>query len=91
MKVTIIFAALLPLAMAAAGNYDGNSKCQVSGFKPSFSKIEKCCLDLMGGSNFDKDHRRLGCTLPIKNEGPFRKCVKDLGYATVVDCEYGDK
>ncbi|KAG0248697.1 hypothetical protein BG011_009996 [Mortierella polycephala] len=69
--------------MADHRQFDGNSKCQVQGFKISFTKVNECCLRNMGGSDF-KD-RTLFCTLPIGKEGYFRKCVKDLGYATVVD------
>ncbi|KAG0366390.1 MAG: hypothetical protein J3R72DRAFT_445127 [Linnemannia gamsii] len=73
---------------AAHSKFDGNSKCSISGFKPSFSKIEDCCLKNMGGSDFNKKKRSLKCKLPIGREGRMRKCVKDLGYATVVTCDY---
>ncbi|KAF9384370.1 hypothetical protein BGX21_001318, partial [Mortierella sp. AD011] len=63
--------------MAAPRPFDGNSKCEVQGFKISFTKVKECCLRNMGGSDF-KD-RTLFCKLPIGDEGPFRKCVKDLG------------
>ncbi|KAF8969286.1 hypothetical protein BGZ46_010705 [Entomortierella lignicola] len=91
MKFSILsLVTLLPLAiMADPRPFDGNSRCQVQGFKVSFSKINECCLTNMGGSDFKRN--TLFCTLPIHNEGPFRKCVKDLGYATVVDCEYYDE
>ncbi|KAF9981592.1 hypothetical protein BGZ79_006095, partial [Entomortierella chlamydospora] len=60
----------------------------VQGFKISFTKAKECCLSNMGGSEF-KD-RTLFCKLPIGDEGLFRKCVKDLGFATIVDCHYYD-
>ncbi|KAF9367743.1 hypothetical protein CPB97_005366, partial [Podila verticillata] len=72
----------------AHAKFDGNSKCSISGFKPSFSKINECCLKNMGGSDFDKKKNALKCRLPIGREGPMRKCIKGLGYATVVNCEH---
>ncbi|KAI9283745.1 hypothetical protein BC943DRAFT_99359 [Umbelopsis sp. AD052] len=80
--LTLVLTALFTLALA----YDGNSKCEVQGFKISFSKVSDCCLKNTGGSNFENS--TLYCTLPIKKEGRFRKCVKDLGFATSVDCDY---
>ncbi|KAG0036528.1 hypothetical protein BGZ82_004094 [Podila clonocystis] len=73
---------------ASHSKFDGNSKCSISGFRPSFSKINECCLKNMGGSDFDKKKRSLKCRLPIGREGLMRKCVKDLGFATVVNCDY---
>ncbi|KAF9369162.1 hypothetical protein CPC16_004710, partial [Podila verticillata] len=89
-------AALVSVAMAAPASapapapdaFDGNSKCEISAFKPSWSSITECCLKNMGGSDFDKKKNHLSCTLPIGNEGLMRKCVKDLGYASVVECDY---
>ncbi|KAF9210887.1 hypothetical protein BGZ59_008802 [Podila verticillata] len=72
----------------ARAKFDGDSKCSISGFKPSFSKINECCLKNMGGSHFDKKKNALKCRLPIGREGPMRKCVKGLGFATVVNCDY---
>ncbi|KAG0096250.1 hypothetical protein BGZ93_004834 [Podila epicladia] len=99
MKIAILsLAALVSVAMAAPGasevsdaalsKFDGNSKCSISGFRPSFSKINDCCLKNMGGSDVDKKKSILKCRLPIGREGPMRKCVKDLGFATVVNCDY---
>ncbi|KAF9291716.1 hypothetical protein BGZ88_006770 [Linnemannia elongata] len=68
-----------------AGAFDGNSKCVISAFKPSWSKINDCCLKNMGGSDFDKKKNHLNCRLPIGREGYMRKCVKDLHYASVVE------
>ncbi|KAF9402768.1 hypothetical protein BGZ76_007253, partial [Entomortierella beljakovae] len=59
--------------------FDGNSKCEVHGYKMSFSKVINCCLKNMGGSDYDD--KAVYCTLHISNEGPFRKCVFDLRYA----------
>ncbi|KAG0352305.1 hypothetical protein BG005_008253 [Podila minutissima] len=72
---------------AARSKFDGNSKYSISGFRPSFSKINECCLKNTGGSDFDKKNT-LKCRLPIGREGPMRKCVKDLGFASVVNCDY---
>ncbi|KAG0205300.1 hypothetical protein BGX28_003054 [Mortierella sp. GBA30] len=68
--------------------FDGLSKCDVSAFKPNWSKVRECCLKNMGGSDDGNVPKSLHCTLNIEMEGPFRKCVKDLGYASVVECEY---
>jgi hypothetical protein len=80
--LTPVLTALITLAYA----FDGNSICEVQGFKISFSKVSECCLKNTGGSNFENN--TLYCTLPVSKEGPFRKCVKDLGYATSVECNY---
>ncbi|KAG0036527.1 hypothetical protein BGZ82_004093 [Podila clonocystis] len=93
MKIAILALASLVSVVLAAPTYeakafDGNSKCVISAFKPSWSKINECCLKNMGGSEFDKKKNHLKCKLPISREGPMRKCVKDLGYASVVDCDY---
>ena len=80
--LTLVFTALSALTYAS----DGNSICEVQGFKVSFSKISECCLNNTGGSNFENN--TLYCTLPISKEGSFRKCVKSLGYATSVECDY---
>ncbi|KAG0352304.1 hypothetical protein BG005_008252 [Podila minutissima] len=92
MKIAILsLATLASLAIAAPApdaDFDGNSKCTISAFKPSWSKLNECCLQNMGGSDFDKEKRRINCRLPIGNEGSMRKCVKDLGFASVVDCDY---
>lgn len=68
--------------------FDGNSKCRASVFKTGFAKLNKCCLENTGGSDFDAKARVLKCTLPISKEGLFRKCCKDTGMATSVDCDY---
>ncbi|KAF9210886.1 hypothetical protein BGZ59_008801 [Podila verticillata] len=93
--IAILVLALVSVAMAAPTSapvadaaLSGDSKCSISGFKPSFSKINECCLKNMGGSDFDKKKNVLKCRLPIGREGPMRKCVKDLGFATVVNCDY---
>lgn len=95
MKIAILsLAALVSVAMAAPAptpapdTFDGNSKCEISAFRPSWTEITECCLQNMGGSDFDKKKNHLKCRLPIGNEGPMRKCVKDLGYASVVECDY---
>lgn len=66
--------------------WNGNAKCDVKGYRINFGRVKDCCLRTNGGSWFH--HDTLTCTLPIKKEGPFRKCVKNLGYATSVDCDY---
>ncbi|KAG0366391.1 hypothetical protein BGX24_003714, partial [Mortierella sp. AD032] len=87
MKIAILtLAAFVSVTLAApkhAKAFDGNSKCVISAFKPSWTKINECCLKNMGGSDFDKEKNSLNCRLPIRREGPMRKCVKDLGYASV--------
>ncbi|KAG0329243.1 hypothetical protein BG000_000141 [Podila horticola] len=100
MKIAILsLATLASLAMAAPAaapvaaptpdaSFDGNSKCEISAFRPSWTKISECCLKNMGGSDFDKEKNHLKCRLPIGNEGLMRKCVKDLGFASVVECDY---
>ncbi|KAF9586159.1 hypothetical protein BGW38_009156 [Lunasporangiospora selenospora] len=75
--------------MAAPRPFDGNSRCEVQGFKYSPPSVIECCLKHMGGSDFKKD--TVFCKLPIGREGRFRKCVRDLGFATVVDCHYYDE
>ncbi|KAG0022067.1 hypothetical protein BGZ81_008691 [Podila clonocystis] len=95
MKIAILaLVSLLSVVLAAPTHedkdkaFDGNSKCVISAFKPSWTKINNCCLKHHGGSEFDKVKNNLKCKLPIKREGPMRKCVKDLGYASVVNCDY---
>ncbi|KAF9271609.1 hypothetical protein BGZ74_005870, partial [Mortierella antarctica] len=89
MKIAFVsLAALVSVVMAARSKFDGNSKCSISGFRPSFSKINECCLKNTGGSDFDKKKSTLKCRLSIGHEGPMRKCVKDVGFATVVNCDY---
>ncbi|KAG0022065.1 hypothetical protein BGZ81_008689 [Podila clonocystis] len=95
MKAAILsLATLASLALAAPAApvhdaaFDGNSKCEISAFRPSWTKINECCLKNMGGSDFDKEKNHLNCRLPIGNEGLMRKCVKDLGFASVVECDY---
>ncbi|KAF9938393.1 hypothetical protein BGZ75_006226 [Mortierella antarctica] len=86
MKIAFItIAALLSVVAAAPSNSDGNTKCNVQGFKPNYSKIGDCCLSNMGGSDTSAPNG-LDCTLPGNREGSFRSCVKKLGYATSVDC-----
>ncbi|KAF9960535.1 hypothetical protein BGZ70_008573 [Mortierella alpina] len=68
--------------------FDGNSKCRASVFRTGFAKLNECCLKNMGGSDFDDKKRVLNCRLPIGKEGYFRKCCKDTGMATSVDCDY---
>ncbi|KAF9330534.1 hypothetical protein BG006_006522 [Podila minutissima] len=98
MKIAFVsLAALVSVVMATPGapevseaarsKFDGNSKCSVSGFRPSFSKIDECCLKNTGGSDVDKKST-LKCRLPVSHEGPMRKCAKDLGFATVFNCDY---
>ncbi|KAF9949569.1 hypothetical protein BGZ72_008673 [Mortierella alpina] len=65
--------------------FDGNSKCTASVFRTGFAKLNECCLQNTGGSDFDGKKRVLKCTLPIAKEGLFRKCCKDTGMATSVD------
>ncbi|KAG0096249.1 hypothetical protein BGZ93_004833 [Podila epicladia] len=102
MKISILaLAALVSVTLAAPApddkdhhyddkdhHYGGRSKCTIGAFKPSWSKIAKCCHKYKGGSDFDKDKNYLKCKLPIYYEGYMRKCVKNLGYASVVDCYY---
>ncbi|KAF9368191.1 hypothetical protein CPB97_004875 [Podila verticillata] len=97
MKIAVLVLALVSVAMVAPAPVpapvadaalSGDSKCSISGFKSSLSKINECCLKNMGGSDFDKKKNALKCRLPIGREGPMRKCVKDLGFATVVNCDY---
>ncbi|ORX80802.1 hypothetical protein K493DRAFT_320812 [Basidiobolus meristosporus CBS 931.73] len=73
------------LALYCAAD-DVNSTCEVVGFKVDFNEVMECCLKHSGGSNSLED--RLICTLPTLREGFFRRCVKRLGYATTVECEY---
>ncbi|KAG0260961.1 hypothetical protein BGZ95_004323 [Linnemannia exigua] len=83
MIVSVVMAApTTPVAYA-----DGNAKCEVSAFRPDWSKITKCCLDNTGGSNFDRDDNELQCTLPLGKLPMFVKCVKGLGYASTIDCD----
>ncbi|KAI8577140.1 hypothetical protein K450DRAFT_253801 [Umbelopsis ramanniana AG] len=67
--LTLMLTALITLALA----YDGNSICEVQGFKISFSKVSDCCLKNTGGSNFKNN--TLYCTLPVSKEGSFRNFV----------------
>ncbi|KAG0230220.1 hypothetical protein BGW42_001087 [Actinomortierella wolfii] len=86
MKASLIALVSLMTPLAVMAGFDGNSKCEVQGFKIGPTKIVNCCLKNMGGS--DIQGKVIKCTLPIGKEGWFRKCVKDTGYATVVDCDY---
>ncbi|KAF9313584.1 hypothetical protein BGZ91_006256 [Linnemannia elongata] len=95
MKIAILSLAVLasvamaaPAAPHADDTFDGNAKCEISAFRPSWSKINDCCLNNMGGSDFDQEKNHLNCRLPINNEGFLRKCVKDLGFAAAVECDY---
>ncbi|KAF9210885.1 hypothetical protein CPC16_011458 [Podila verticillata] len=89
MKIALLSLAVLASTLAAPSlKFDGNSKCVISGFRPAWSKINECCLQNMGGSEFDPIKNNLRCTLPIGREGPMRRCVRSLGFATVVDCDY---
>ncbi|KAF9275388.1 hypothetical protein BGZ68_010831, partial [Mortierella alpina] len=86
MKIAFItLAALLAVVSAAPSSADGNTKCNVQGFKPSYAKIGDCCLSNNGGSDVTESNG-LDCTLPGNQEGSFRTCVKKLGYATTVNC-----
>ncbi|KAF9300388.1 hypothetical protein BGZ74_007932 [Mortierella antarctica] len=70
MKIAFVsLAALVSVAMAAPGTpevseatrskFDGNSKYSISGFRPSFSKIDECCLRNAGGYDFDMEESTL--------------------------------
>ncbi|KAF9337480.1 hypothetical protein BG006_004507 [Podila minutissima] len=69
-------------------HYGDYSKCTISAFKPSWSKIAKCCHKYKGDSDFDKKRKYFKCKLPIYYEGYMRKCIKDLDHACTVDCYY---
>ncbi|KAK3806542.1 MAG: hypothetical protein JOS17DRAFT_822869 [Linnemannia elongata] len=81
MKIAILsLAVLASVAMAApaastAAAFDGNSKCEISAFRPSWTKLNECCLKNMGGSDFDKQKNHLNCRLPIGKEGPMRNTL----------------
>ncbi|KAF9367257.1 hypothetical protein CPB97_006012, partial [Podila verticillata] len=52
MKIAILsLAALVSVAMAAPApapdTFDGNSKCRISAFRPSWTNINECCLKNM--------------------------------------------
>ncbi|KAG0041404.1 hypothetical protein BGZ83_001856 [Gryganskiella cystojenkinii] len=98
MKFTVftalaLIAPLVALAAPAANNkkpFDGNSRCETQGFKVGPPKITECCLKNMGGSEL-VEGKIFKCKLPIGREGQLRKCIKDLGFATVTDCTYYDE
>ncbi|KAG0096248.1 hypothetical protein BGZ93_004832 [Podila epicladia] len=78
---------------AVSSKFDGNIKCSISNFSPSFSKISECCPMKTGGSDLDKKstlkkESTLKCRLPIGREGLMCKCVKDLGFSTAANCDY---
>ncbi|KAF9294576.1 hypothetical protein BGZ74_011202, partial [Mortierella antarctica] len=54
-------------------HYGDYSKCTISAFKPSWSKIAKCCHKYKGDSDFDKKKKYFKCKLPIYREGYMRK------------------
>ncbi|KAF9568880.1 hypothetical protein EC968_002814 [Mortierella alpina] len=64
---------------------DDMSKCTINGFKVDPIKISDCCLNNNGGAQNGSPQ---GCNLNTNDEGKFRRCVKDLGYATTIDCDY---
>ncbi|CAO3574835.1 unnamed protein product [Mortierella alpina] len=85
MKIAFFTIAALLSVVAAAPSSSDNTKCSVSGFKVNPTRIQSCCLKNSGG--FDTpDPTHLDCTLPESRGGRFSTCVKNLGYATVVNC-----
>ncbi|KAF9964240.1 hypothetical protein BGZ70_006727 [Mortierella alpina] len=69
----------------APSHPDDMSVCTINGFKVNPSKISDCCLQNAGGAQAGAPQ---GCNLNVADEGKFRRCVKDLGFATTVDCDY---
>lgn len=59
------------------------SVCKINGFKVDPAKISACCLKNGGGAQSGTPQ---GCNLNIQSEDKFKRCVKDLGFATTVDC-----
>ncbi|KAG0282414.1 hypothetical protein BGZ96_000492 [Linnemannia gamsii] len=100
--LTVAAALAAPLIATAApsgdkGPFDPDSVCHIQGFKVSPTPIKECCLSHTGGFQYkwiDNSYKPgqkiqvMRCRLPIGEEGPFRKCVKDLHYATAIDCYY---
>lgn len=85
---SLLFSLFLLIALHTV--YACHAECITAGFKISYSKVTECCTTHGGGSMlFDgggkyPQHR---CTLTNNNPAPFTQCVKDLGFATVVNCE----
>ncbi|KAG9320797.1 hypothetical protein KVV02_005407 [Mortierella alpina] len=89
MKIAFLTIAAFLSVVAAGRSGSDNTKCSVSGFKVNVANISSCCLKNGGGSD-TSNPKHLDCTLTKSKKDKFSKCVKRLGYATVVKCA-GDK
>ncbi|KAF9568877.1 hypothetical protein EC968_002811 [Mortierella alpina] len=94
MKTALVaLTAILSVAMAvpAMPPMDPKNmiKCEVNAFKPSWGKLTACCKKSMGKPKLEKDGKKmeLDCTLPWGKVMGFKKCVNDLNYSSIIDCE----
>ncbi|KAF9937834.1 hypothetical protein BGZ67_000876 [Mortierella alpina] len=95
MKIAFVtLAAILSVAMAAPPamppvDRKNEIKCEVNAFKPSWSKLTACCKNSMGRSKLERDGKKveLECRLPWGKLVGFKKCVNDLNYSSIIDCE----
>ncbi|KAF9289477.1 hypothetical protein BGZ68_009281 [Mortierella alpina] len=64
-------------------------KCEVNAFKPSWAKLTACCKNSKGHAKLDRENKKveLECRLPWGNLVGFKKCVNDLNYSSIIDCE----
>ncbi|KAF9972227.1 hypothetical protein BGZ73_004687 [Actinomortierella ambigua] len=76
----------LPIEAASVFSLEGKSKCKIEGFKIDPLPVQACCNENRGISMIDD--RLVYCHVDLDKEGPFRKCVQEVGQATVVDCDY---
>ncbi|KAG0228805.1 hypothetical protein BGW41_003336 [Actinomortierella wolfii] len=81
-------AALYTPSVEAADPFSlvGKSKCKIEGFKIDPIPVQGCCNQNKGVSLVED--RVIYCHVALEKEGPFRKCVLQVGQATVVDCDY---
>ncbi|CAO3574831.1 unnamed protein product [Mortierella alpina] len=99
MKLALVtLVAVLSVAMAAPPMPSmppvspmNDYKCVVKPMmaKPSWVKLAACCRSNMGKSKLDKNGKKaeMECRLPWKKVMGFKKCVNDLNYSAMIDCE----
>ncbi|KAG0371956.1 hypothetical protein BGX24_000946, partial [Mortierella sp. AD032] len=88
LTLSLIASVVMAAAITPDAAADGNVKCEVGAFRPNWGKITECCLNNMGGSNFDKKDNEAQCTLPLGKIPAYVTCVKGLGYASSIECDF---
>ncbi|KAF9949570.1 hypothetical protein BGZ72_008674 [Mortierella alpina] len=94
MKIAFVtLVATLSVAMAAPAMPPGGRneiKCEIDApDKPSLVKVTACCKQNMGKHRFDRDGKNveLECRLPWGKLVGFKKCVNDLKFPAILECE----